>query len=60
MSLLWMAVIAGVVLVQKLLPPRAALDVPVALAIIGFGIAVLAVPSSVPGLMPAIHPMPSM
>jgi predicted metal-binding membrane protein len=39
MSLEWMAGIAGVVLLQKLVPPRALIDVPVALAIIGFGIA---------------------
>jgi predicted metal-binding membrane protein len=39
MSLTWMAVTAGVVLLQKLLPPRAVIDVPVALAIIGLGIA---------------------
>ena len=40
MSLTWMAVTAGVVLLQKLLPPRPVIDVPVALAIIGLGIAV--------------------
>jgi predicted metal-binding membrane protein len=39
MSLEWMVGIAGVVLLQKLVPPRALIDVPVALAIIGFGIA---------------------
>lgn len=39
MSLAWMAVTAGVVLLQKLVPPRALIDLPVALAIIGFGIA---------------------
>jgi predicted metal-binding membrane protein len=39
MSLTWMAGIAGIVLFHKLVPPRALIDVPVALAIIGFGIA---------------------
>jgi predicted metal-binding membrane protein len=39
MSLTWMAVTAGVVLFQKILPPRADIDVPVAVAIIGLGIA---------------------
>jgi len=39
MSLVWMAGIAGVVLLQKLVPPRTLYDVPVALAIIGLGIA---------------------
>jgi predicted metal-binding membrane protein len=38
MSLAWMAGIAVVVLFQKLSPPRSVIDVPVALAIIGFGI----------------------
>ena len=52
MSVLWMSVIAVVVLAQKLLPTRAAIDVPVALAIAGFGIWIAVAPSSVPGLMP--------
>jgi predicted metal-binding membrane protein len=39
MSLTLMAITAGVLVLQKLLPPRAVIDVPVALAIIGFGIA---------------------
>jgi predicted metal-binding membrane protein len=38
MSITWMALVAALVLAQKLLPPRAAVDVPVALAIIGLGI----------------------
>jgi predicted metal-binding membrane protein len=41
MSVAWMAVIAGLVLVQKLLPPRAFIDIPVALAIIGLGLVLL-------------------
>jgi predicted metal-binding membrane protein len=51
MSVTWMAVIASLVLVQKLLPPRAAVDVAVATAIVALGIAVIVVPSSVPGLV---------
>ena len=38
MSITWMAVVAVLVLAQKLLPPRAAVDMPVALAIVGLGI----------------------
>jgi predicted metal-binding membrane protein len=38
MSVTWMAVVAAVVLAQKLLPPRASLDVPLALAMVGLGI----------------------
>jgi predicted metal-binding membrane protein len=49
MSVAWMSVIAGLVLAQKLLPPRASTDVPVARAIVALGILVVA-PASVPGL----------
>jgi predicted metal-binding membrane protein len=52
MSVPWMAAIAVVVLVQKLLPVKAALDVPLALAIAGLGIWIILAPSSVPGLAP--------
>ena len=52
MSVTWMSVIAVLVLVQKLLPAKAAVDVPLALAIIGFGIWIILAPASVPGLVP--------
>jgi predicted metal-binding membrane protein len=39
MSMTWMAVVALVVLGQKLLPPVPAIDVPLALAIVALGIA---------------------
>jgi predicted metal-binding membrane protein len=54
MSITWMAVIAVLVLAQKLLPAKTIIDVPLALAIIGFGVWILAAPSSVPGLMPSM------
>jgi predicted metal-binding membrane protein len=54
MSVTWMLVITVLVLGQKLLPPRAAVDVPLALAITGLGIWILLAPSSVPGLTPAM------
>ncbi len=50
MSLTWMSVIAVLVIVQKLLPAHAAIDVPLALAIVGLGILIMIAPSSVPGL----------
>ena len=50
MSVRWMGVIAVVVLVQKLLPTKAAIDVPLALAIVALGILILIAPASVPGL----------
>jgi predicted metal-binding membrane protein len=52
MSVTWMVVIAVLVLGQKLLPAKAAVDVPLALAIVGLGIWVVLAPSSVPGLVP--------
>jgi predicted metal-binding membrane protein len=52
MSLAWMAVIAVLTCAQKLLPARAAIDVPVALAIAGLGLVILIAPSQVPGLTP--------
>jgi predicted metal-binding membrane protein len=52
MSLAWMGVIAVPVIAQKLLPAKAAIDVPVALAIVGLGVLIIIAPSLVPGLMP--------
>jgi hypothetical protein len=52
MSITWMFVIAVLVLAQKLLPPKPAMDVPLALAIVGLGILIVLAPSSVPGLTP--------
>jgi predicted metal-binding membrane protein len=52
MSVTWMVVIAVVALTQKLMPPKAAIDVPLALAIVALGILIVIVPSSVPGLLP--------
>jgi predicted metal-binding membrane protein len=50
MSVTWSCIVAAVVLVQKLLAPRAFVDVPVALAILALGLAVTVAPSAVPGL----------
>jgi predicted metal-binding membrane protein len=50
MSLFWMSVVAVLGCAQKLVPAKAAIDVPLALAIIGFGIVIA--PSLVPGLTP--------
>lgn len=54
MSISWMSVITAIIVGQKLLPPKAAIDLPVAFAILGLGILILIEPSSVPGLMPAM------
>jgi predicted metal-binding membrane protein len=52
MSITWMLVITVLILAQKLLPANAAVDVPLALAIVGLGALIVIAPSSVPGLMP--------
>mgnify|MGYP003289551788 FL=1 len=52
MSVTWMSVVALLVLTQKLLPPTAVIDVPLALAIVALGIVIAVAPSQVPGLAP--------
>ena len=52
MSIAWMSVITVLAAGQKLLPAKAAHDVPLALAIAGFGVLIVVAPSAVPGLMP--------
>jgi predicted metal-binding membrane protein len=54
MSVIWMAVITAITVAQKLLPPKAAIDVPLALAIVSFGVLIIVAPSSIPGLMPSM------
>jgi predicted metal-binding membrane protein len=54
MSIAWMSVIAILAVAQKLLPAKTTIDVPLALAIIGFGILIVVAPSSVPGLTPSM------
>jgi len=51
MSLTWMALVAALVVAQKLLRPRAFIDGPIALAIVGLGIWLVVAPSSAPGLV---------
>jgi predicted metal-binding membrane protein len=49
MSVTWMSVVAVLVLAQKLVPAKAAIDMALALAIVGFGVLIVTAPSSVPG-----------
>lgn len=58
MNVPWMAAITVVVLGQKLLPAKVTIDVPLALALIGLGFAILAAPASIPGLLSAARHMP--
>ncbi len=52
MSVIWMAVITVLALGQKLLPVKAAVDVPLALAIAGLGILIVLAPATIPGITP--------
>jgi len=52
MSVIWMSLIAVLVLAQKLLPAKTAIDLPLALAIAGLGVLIVITPSLVPGLSP--------
>ena len=51
MSITWMLLITVIVLVQKLLPAKPAIDVPVALAIIVLGMLIVVAPGLVPRLI---------
>ena len=52
MNITWMAVSAVLVLAQKLLPAKSAIDLPLALAVAGLGVMMVITPSLVPGLSP--------
>jgi predicted metal-binding membrane protein len=52
MSVGWMVIVAVLALAQKLLPAKAVVDVPLALALVGLGILIVLAPSWVPGLTP--------
>jgi predicted metal-binding membrane protein len=52
MSVTWMVAVGAVALTQKLLPPTAVIDVPLASAIVALGIVAAVAPSSIHGLTP--------
>jgi predicted metal-binding membrane protein len=52
MSIAWMSAITVVVLAQKLVPARAVIDRPLALAMVGLGVLIVVEPSAIPGLTP--------
>jgi predicted metal-binding membrane protein len=52
MSVTWMLAITVLGLAQKVLPANAAIDVPLALAIVALGVLIIVAPSSVPGFTP--------
>lgn len=52
MSITWMIATAVLVIAQKLLPAKVAIDAPLALAIIALGLLILVAPTAIPGLTP--------
>lgn len=54
MSIPWMAGIAAVVVMQKLIPNRWPIDALVALTIVGLGVWILTDPATVPALLPSM------
>jgi predicted metal-binding membrane protein len=54
MSLNWMLLVAVLIVGQKLLPPRAAIDMALALAIVALGLVVVVAPAATPGLTPSM------
>ncbi|WP_295807977.1 DUF2182 domain-containing protein [uncultured Nitratireductor sp.] len=54
MSLSWMIAVTLVICAQKLFPPHRFVDAILGLALIGLGVAIIATPQHVPGLMPAM------
>jgi predicted metal-binding membrane protein len=61
MSITWMALVAALIAIEKLLPWRRAATYGTAAALLALGLLVLLAPSSLPGLtVPAQNPMPMM
>ena len=61
MSILWMAVVAGLIAVEKTLPWRRTATFGTAALLLGLGVLLLVSPDTIPGLtIPAGHPMPQM
>jgi predicted metal-binding membrane protein len=61
MSVTWMAVVAGLIAVEKTIPSRALATYGVAAILLGLGLLLLASPDAIPGLtIPGGQPMPMM
>jgi len=61
MSVTWMAVVAGIIALEKTLPWRRVATYGTALLLVVLGVLVLAAPDALPGLtLPGDRPMPSM
>jgi predicted metal-binding membrane protein len=61
MSVVWMALVAGVVAVEKTTPWRPVATYGTAVVLVALGVLMLVSPQVIPGLtVPSGHPMPSM
>jgi predicted metal-binding membrane protein len=61
MSVTWMAVVAGLIAIEKTVPSRALATYGVAAILLGLGLLLLASPAAIPGLtIPGGQPMPMM
>ena len=61
MSVTWMAVVAGLIAVEKILPWRRTATYGTALVLLALGVLVLVAPDALPGLtVPGHDPMPVM
>jgi predicted metal-binding membrane protein len=61
MSVVWMAVVAGLIAIEKILPGRRSATWGTAALLLGLGVLLLAAPEAVPGLtIPDGDPMPAM
>ena len=61
MSILWMAVVAGLIAAEKTLPWRRVATFGTAAILLGLGVLLLVSPDTIPGLtIPGGHPMPQM
>jgi predicted metal-binding membrane protein len=60
MSVTWMAVVAGLIAIEKVLPWRRTSTYGTALVLLALGVLVFVAPDAVPGLTLPDHQMPSM
>jgi predicted metal-binding membrane protein len=61
MSVVWMAIVAGLIAVEKTLPWRRVATYGTATLLLGLGVLLLAAPNAIPGLtIPGMHPMSQM
>ena len=61
MSIVWMAVVAGLIAIEKTLPWRRVATYGTAAILFGLGVLLLTAPDAIPGLtIPGSNPMPQM